>query len=131
MTGRPRDALGRPLPWDAVGVEAIPDAVRGPEETLALAADLLAAGRPFAAHEVFEWRWKSCPDAERDLWQGLAQLAVGITHLGRGNPVGAARLLERGASRIDAHAASGGDCYGLDLPTLAAQARGRAAASEA
>ena len=34
-------------------------------------------GRPFHAHEVLEASWKAAPPAERDLWQGLAQLAVG------------------------------------------------------
>ncbi|WP_261993079.1 DUF309 domain-containing protein, partial [Streptomyces sp. adm13(2018)] len=41
---------------------------------------LLDAGMPFHAHEVFEDAWKSGPASERDLWQGLAQLAVGLTH---------------------------------------------------
>ena len=37
---------------------------------------------------------------ERQLWQGLAQLAVGITHVQRGNPDGAATLLGRGSGRL-------------------------------
>jgi hypothetical protein len=40
---------------------------------------------PFAAHEVLEARWKAGPDEERDLWQGLAQICVGLTHAARGN----------------------------------------------
>ena len=35
---------------------------------------------------------ESRPASERDLWRGLAQLAVGTTHAARGNPVGADRL---------------------------------------
>ena len=38
------------------------------------------------------------PAGERACWQGLAQVCVGVTHLQRGNLVGAARLLRRGAA---------------------------------
>jgi hypothetical protein len=63
------------------------------------------------------------------LWQGLAQVCVGLTHAGRGNTIGAARLLERGAARIDAYAAGGGPAYGLELTAVAACARQNAAAA--
>jgi predicted metal-dependent hydrolase len=78
-----------------------------PLEALGLARKLVRQGRPFAAHEVLEARWKAGPDSERDLWQGLAQVCVGLTHAARGNTIGATRLLERGAARIDAYAAGG------------------------
>ena len=39
---------------------------------------------------------------ERALWQGLAQLAVGITHVQRGNVTGAIALLERAAGKLAA-----------------------------
>jgi len=71
-----------------------------PREALREAQRLLDEGRPFHAHEVLEATWKSAPDAERDLWQGLAQLAVGLTHALRGNSPGAATLLRRGADHI-------------------------------
>ncbi|WP_415953759.1 DUF309 domain-containing protein [Streptomyces sp. KLOTTS4A1] len=94
---RPRDGLGRPLPYGAEGVERQPEGVvRSPQETLDEAQALLAAGRPFHAHEVFEDAWKSGPQDERALWRGLAQLAVGLTHAARGNAKGGARLLRRG-----------------------------------
>ncbi|MFE0130463.1 DUF309 domain-containing protein [Streptomyces sp. NPDC059037] len=100
---RPRDGLGRPLPYGAEGVERQPEGVtRTPDETIAQAQALLDAGRPFHAHEVFEDAWKSGPDDERDLWKGLAQLAVGLTHAARGNATGGARLLLRGAAAVDA-----------------------------
>jgi predicted metal-dependent hydrolase len=67
---------------------------------LAEAQRLLDNGHAFQAHEVLEGTWKAAPSAERDLWRGLAQLAVGITHDQRGNSVGAARLLRRAADRI-------------------------------
>lgn len=100
---RPRDGLGRPLPRQAVeeSVERIPDdLVLPPGESLAEAQRLLDAGRPFHAHEILEGRWRVAPAPERDLWQGLAQLAVGITHVARGNPRGAVTLLRRGAVRL-------------------------------
>ncbi|CAM5400121.1 hypothetical protein SCALM49S_10045 [Streptomyces californicus] len=58
---------------------------------------LLDEGMPFHAHEVFEDAWKSGPEGERELWRGLAQLAVGLTHAARGNITGGPRLLRRGA----------------------------------
>ena len=70
-------------------VERVPDdLVLPPLESLAEAQRLLDAGRPFHAHEVLEGTWKAAPEHERELWQGLAQLAVGLTHRARGNPVG-------------------------------------------
>ena len=94
---RPRDALGRPLPYGAVGEERAPEGVvRTPAQSLAEAQELLDAGRPFHAHEVLEDAWKSAPEADRQLWRGLAQLAVGLTHAARGNARGAATLLRPG-----------------------------------
>ena len=98
---RPRDELGRPLPFGSVGVERIPeDLDLPPSESLAWAQDLLERGLAFNAHEVLAGAWKSAPHEERTLWQGLAQLAVGITHVQRGNTKGAVTLLERAAERI-------------------------------
>ena len=71
--------------------------VRTPEQSVAEAQELLDAGKPFHAHEVFEDAWKSGPEEERELWRGLAQVAVGLTHAARGNVTGGARLLRRGA----------------------------------
>nr|WSW65195.1 DUF309 domain-containing protein [Streptomyces sp. NBC_00995] len=106
---RPRDGLGRPLPYGTAGVERQPEGVvRTPEETVREAQRVLDAGMPFHAHEVFEDAWKSGPDAERELWRGLAQLAVGLTHAARGNARGGARLLRRGAAALTEFASSGG-----------------------
>lgn len=102
---RPRDGLGRPLPRGAEGVERIPDDLVLPAaESLAEAQRLLDADRPFHAHEVLEGTWKAAPPGERDLWQGLAQLAVGLTHALRGNRAGAATLLRRGRERLAPYA---------------------------
>lgn len=98
---RPRDALGRPLPPGSDGVERIPDDLDlPPAETLTYAQDLLDRGLAFNAHEVLEAAWKNGPQSERELWQGLAQLAVGITHIQRGNVKGALTLLRRAELRL-------------------------------
>ncbi len=127
---RPRDALGRPLPYGETGVEAVPEEPLPPAETLEVARGLVLQGRPFAAHEVLEARWKAGPDDERDLWQGLAQLCVGLTHAARGNVVGADRLLDRGAARLQQYDARGGSTYGLDLAETVACAREEASLQE-
>jgi hypothetical protein len=98
---RPRDALGRPLPPGSDGVPRIPDDLAlAPAETLAHAQDLLDRGLAFNAHEVLEAAWKNGPADEQALWQGLAQLAVGITHVQRGNVKGALTLLRRASARL-------------------------------
>jgi uncharacterized protein len=125
---RPRDALGRPLYRAAsqdAGQPPIPDdlTITG-QDAARLADQLLREGRPFHAHEVLEAAWKSGPRHERDLWQGLAQVAVGLTHAGRGNAPGAVALLRRGAGRVRAYQAqAGGDRdhpYGMDLAAFLA-----------
>ncbi|MFE1958589.1 DUF309 domain-containing protein [Streptomyces sp. NPDC059479] len=117
---RPRDGLGRPLPYGAQGVERQPEGViRTPEETVREAQLLLDAGKPFHAHEVFEDAWKSGPEDERALWRGLAQLAVGLTHSARGNTAGGARLLLRGAGGIASYPSP----YGIDIAGLTSWAR--------
>jgi uncharacterized protein len=107
---RPRDSLGRPLPRSASDQTPVADdPALPPAEALAVAQDLLDDGRPFHAHEVLEAVWKapSTPTAERDLWQGLAQIAVGLTHALRGNASGAAALLRRGSERLEAYGSHG------------------------
>lgn len=121
---RPRDALGRPLPYGATGVEPVSEEALPPHETLRVARALLDEGRAFSAHEVLEARWKAAPIEERDLWQGLAQVCVGLTHEARGNSLGASRLVERGVGRLEAYAAAGGPSYGLDLAVVLDCARG-------
>ncbi|OKH83935.1 DUF309 domain-containing protein [Mycolicibacterium sp.] len=101
-SARPRDALGRPLPAGSQGVPRIPDDLQlSPADTVGYAQDLLDRGLAFNAHEVLEAAWKNGPDTERELWQGMAQLAVGITHVQRGNRKGAAALLRRGLDRLE------------------------------
>ena len=89
-----------------------------PAEAARVADELLVADRPFHAHEVLEAAWKAAPDRERDLWQGLAQIAVGLTHGRRGNAAGAVTLLRRGARRVSVYEAArlpADDPYGMDV----------------
>lgn len=98
---RARDALGRIVDADSpAAVEPVPEEVLPPEQALTRAQELLDAGRAFSAHEVLEAVWKACPRDQRDYWQGLAQLCVGVTHLQRGNREGAVTLLRRGAGHL-------------------------------
>ncbi|MGH3519566.1 MAG: DUF309 domain-containing protein [Haloechinothrix sp.] len=127
---RPRDGLGRPLPYGATGVERQPEGVeRAPQDTVAEAQRLLDEGKPFHAHEVFEDAWKSADKPEHALWKGLAQLAVGLTHAARGNAVGGASLLRRGATNIAPYATR--SPYDIDIAGLCGWAEQLATALDA
>jgi uncharacterized protein len=126
---RARDELGRPLPRTATSaagdIPRVPDdLVVTPAEAAALGGVMLAEGRPFHAHEVFEAAWKSSSGPERELWRGLAQIAVGLTHARRGNARGAVTLLRRGAERVRGYTAGHGrrDPEGVDAEFVAASA---------
>ena len=85
-------------------------------------------GRTFTAHEVLEAVWKSpeTPDAERQLWRGLAQLAVGLTHEARGNQAGADSLLQRAGATLQPYAGTTPQGVAVDqlLAWIADRARG-------
>ncbi len=99
---------------------AVPDPPPFPlSQSLAAARALAAEGRWFAAHDVLEEAWKADRSGP---WQGLAQLCVGMTHLQRGNRVGAARLLRRGAGTLASYDRPYGPGAALDLPTLIGRA---------
>src|SRR6476659_4453911 len=99
---RPRDELGRPLPYGTQGVPRQPEGeVRPPEQTLDEAQRLFDSGPPFHAHEVFEDAWKAAREEDdAALWKGLAQLAVRCSPPLRGHPEGADRLLRRAAAAL-------------------------------
>ena len=127
---RPRDALGRPLPRGETGAERVPeDLSLPPADALALAQHLLDSGRPFHAHEVLEASWKQAPQPERELWRGLAQVAVGLTHVQRGNARGAVALLRRGADRVSGY--TGTAPHGIDAAGISRAAADLAARIEA
>ncbi|HEX5936279.1 MAG TPA: DUF309 domain-containing protein [Actinomycetota bacterium] len=99
---RPRDRLGRPLPWDAEGELELEDF-----DSLSLAENHelgrrhARAGRWFPAHEAWETAWKQARDTdEAELFKGLSQMGAGYVHLLRGNAHGAATLLRRAARRL-------------------------------
>ena len=98
---RPRDRTGRPLPYGTTGVplteEHEPDTV---EEALRLGVELWAQQRLFEAHECLEFVWHAAPEADRDLWQGVIQVAVAGVHLQRDNPDGAAATFRKAARRL-------------------------------
>ncbi|HXS63635.1 MAG TPA: DUF309 domain-containing protein [Streptosporangiaceae bacterium] len=120
---RPRDGLGRPLDRTAAGEPTISDDLHlDPGEILPLAQQLIDDGRPFHAHEVLEAAWKTVPAAERQVWKGLAQIAVGLTHTRRGNAQGATALLRRGAQAVADY--NGALPAGLDATAVVASARG-------
>ncbi|WP_338751283.1 DUF309 domain-containing protein [Janibacter alittae] len=120
---RPRDGLGRPLSHGSAGVERVEARDRTACEALTLAQEYLDREMPFHAHEVLEEQWKSLPQQapERALWQGLAQLAVGLTHQRRGNPRGARTVTGRGSEAIAPFAAD--PPHGIDVSGLVAWAR--------
>ncbi|TMR39128.1 DUF309 domain-containing protein [Actinomadura geliboluensis] len=126
---RPRDAYGRPLPHGATGIPTMPDDLdMPPADALAEAQRLLDADRPFHAHEVLEAVWKAAPEPERELWRGLAQVAVGITHLRRGNARGAEALLSRAAERLVPYETDAP--HNIDVRGVVKQARELAASPE-
>lgn len=101
---RPRDRSGRPLAYGTTGVplaeEHDPATV---EESLELGARLWDEERFFEAHECLENVWHASPADDRDLWQGVIQVAVAEVHRQRGNSSGAATLYRRAAGRLNAY----------------------------
>lgn len=129
-SGRPRDGLGRPLPYGAQGAPRQPEGVlRTAGQALAEAQQLLDAGSPFHAHEVLEDQWKATVGPERELWRALAQYAVGLTHAARGNPTGAAALLARASEGLAPFEAD--PPYGIDIAGIRRWAGQRDAVSTA
>ena len=117
---RPRDRLGRPLPWEAKGELELEDF-----DSLSLEANHelgrrhARAGRWFPAHEAWETAWKQARDSdEAELFKGLSQMGAGYVHLLRGNAHGAAALLRRAARRI-----GGYEDGHRGVPTMALAAR--------
>lgn len=125
-SARPRDATGKPL--DRAAGPSWRERLRALDEVKALPKDeaiaeaerLVLGGQPFYAHEVLEGPWHLAPEPERAFWQGLAQVAVGLTHVQRGNAVGAQSLLRSGADKLagydDGH-------EGVAVATVVAKAR--------
>ena len=64
------------------------------------AAALFDAGLYFEAHEVLEPYWMRAQDEEREILQGLIQVAAGLHHLKNGNLNGARSLLAQGLLKL-------------------------------
>jgi uncharacterized protein len=99
---RPRDRLGRPLPWDAEPELHLPDFdALGLEENHELGRRFVREGNWFGAHEAWETAWKQARGTgDEEFFKGLSQMGAGYVHLLRGNAHGAKTLLRRGAGRI-------------------------------
>lgn len=54
----------------------------------------------FECHEVLEALWKDQQEPEKQLTQGILQIAVGYYHYLRGNHEGTRRLFRRGLPRV-------------------------------
>lgn len=123
---RPRDRTGRPLPYGTSDVPLTEDHDPATvEEALALGVALWDEERLFEAHECLEHVWHAAPDADRDLWQGVIQVAVAGVHLQRGNLDGATATLDKAHRRLrgypDVH-------RGIDVEQLVVFCEGAAAA---
>ena len=73
------------------------------DDALVAAAALFDAGLGYEVHELLEVHWTRAAGDEREVLQGLIQIAVGYQHRANGNRAGARALLEEGAARIDGH----------------------------
>jgi hypothetical protein len=114
---RPRDLLGRPLPWGSPSQLVLEEYDAMPAERChALALAAFERGDYFPAHEAWEaaWRQRKGSTDER-FFKALAQLGAGYTHWRRGNPHGARVLLQRAARAL---AGCDGSPWGVDVPRL-------------
>jgi hypothetical protein len=102
---RPRDELGRPLPWDQPTRLHLPDFDANDIEANHEAGRRFMRGRQFfGAHEAWETAWKQARGSgDEELFKGLSQMGAGYVHLLRGNAHGAVTLLRRGARRIGSY----------------------------
>jgi len=126
---RPRDELGRPLPWGSENrlqmedFDALPVA-----ENHRLGIEHFNARRFFPAHEAWETAWKQSrgtPDEE--FYKGLSQLGAGYVHFSRGNLHGTHTLIRRATSRLRRYAPVHGR---IDLAALVEQVEEQAATVE-
>jgi hypothetical protein len=69
----------------------------------------------FECHEVWEEVWTPERGPRRIFLQSLIHFAVGLYHVERGNPVGAARQLRKGLRKLAAYLP---DCEGIDTARL-------------
>lgn len=127
---RPRDELGRPLPYGTESLLHLEDYdALDVEENHRLGVEHFNAGRFFPAHEAWESAWKQAKGTdEEEFFKGLSQLGAGYTHYLRRNAHGARTLLRRGIRRVVAY---GPRHRGVDIGRLARAVAADAEAIEA
>ena len=69
----------------------------------------------FAAHEALEDVWREMQGPERQVMQGLVQVAVALHHHSTSNPEGARSVLARAAANV---ADAPDDFFGISMPPL-------------
>jgi hypothetical protein len=126
---RPRDELGRPLPWGEASSLHLPDFdAMSLHDNDRAARGFLADRNYFGAHEAWETAWKQAKGTgDEELFKGLSQMGAGYVHLLRGNAHGAITLLRRGALRVGAYPAG---TKGIDTAALAGRLEADATAVE-
>lgn len=117
-TKRPRDELGRLLPWGSENRLQMEDFDSlSAEENHRLAIEHFEAGRFFPAHEAWETVWKQSKGTDdEEFFKGLSQLGAGYTHYRRGNLHGTHVLMRRALSRITRYPTPH---HGIDVQRLA------------
>lgn len=70
------------------------------EQRLLAGIELFNCRQFFECHEVLEDLWNEQGEPERQLTQGLIQIAVAYHHCLRGNRTGALKLFGRGIARL-------------------------------
>jgi len=76
---------------------------------------LFNAGEYFEAHEALESAWRDEPGPQRELYQGILQVAVTYLHIQRGNYAGALKVSARCLPKL---AAWPDHCRGVPVAQL-------------
>lgn len=72
----------------------------------------------FDCHETLEDVWRAYLETDREFIQGIIQVAVAYYHLGRDNPVGFKKLVDRGLPRVKKYDRL---YFGLDMENFVAK----------
>lgn len=82
---------------------AVRAAGRGPRGRMIRGAALFGGGLFFECHEYFETIWRAARARDRDLYQGIIQVAAAFYHYEKGNLHGAGIKLASGIDRLQAY----------------------------
>ena len=107
----------------AVDAAPLPEDAR--DRAVAIAAHLFGERLFFEVHEILEPPWRDAQGDEREILQGLIQVAVGLHHQEDGNLRGAISLLADGNAKLFAHVP---EALGVDLESLCRDVEGFAIA---